>query len=44
MSEIQRNHFVEFSSHRKYWACEFDSYSEFEAFAKYWGVEPVKPE
>jgi hypothetical protein len=28
----------------KYYPSEFDSYSEFEAFAKYWGVEPVKPE
>jgi hypothetical protein len=44
MSEIQRNHFVQFPSKRMYWACEFDSYSEFEAFAKYWGVTPVKPE
>jgi hypothetical protein len=28
----------------KYHSCEFESYSEFEAFAKYWGVTPVKPE
>jgi hypothetical protein len=44
MSELQKKHYVKFPSTRKYSACEFDSYSEFEAFAKYWGVEPVKPE